>query len=186
MELTYYAVSTENFNRPEQELDVLFEVIKQGFIELCESDIVDEHEVRINIIGDTDRVSEHFQQIIDRLQQKTRQHENFQLNIAIGYGGRDQLLKVTKKAASTVQQENIDPQRISSDWIENNLYDPSISNVDLFIRAGNEQRTSNFLPWRANGARSAAYFCSSLWPDFTQQDLLEAILHYSRELNPDY
>jgi len=181
-ELTLYAFSTENFNRPPEEREPLFDLIESKLYELADSDRVHETGVCIRAIGEIGRLPARLRDAIEYAESRTASHDQFQLNVALAYGGRNELLRATRELTAAVDSGKLSPDEIDIETIEQYLYRRPIHDVDLIIRTGGDERTSNFLPWHANGNEAAAYFCAPYWPEFSKIDFLRAIRTYeSRE-----
>jgi tritrans,polycis-undecaprenyl-diphosphate synthase [geranylgeranyl-diphosphate specific] len=177
-ELTLYTFSTENFNRPPEEREELFDLIESKLVKFADEPEVHDREVHIRAIGQTERLPERVQQSIEYAESKTSQYDRLHLNIALAYGGRAELLDAARDAARSVERGDITPDDITPDDIERRLYTHSGRAVDLIIRPGGDERTSNFLPWHANGNEAAVFFCTPYWPEFRRVDLLRAIRTY--------
>jgi tritrans,polycis-undecaprenyl-diphosphate synthase [geranylgeranyl-diphosphate specific] len=181
-ELTLYAFSTENFNRPADQRAVLFDLIEDKLYEFADHERVHEAQVRIRAIGELDRLPERVREAVAYADRQTRGYDQFHLNIALAYGGRAELLGATRSIAEHVENGRLEPDDIDAATIENRLYDGPTRDVDLIVRTGGDERTSNFLPWHANGNEAAVYFCAPYWPEFRKIDFLRAIRTYeSRE-----
>ncbi|QFU82665.1 polyprenyl diphosphate synthase [Natronorubrum aibiense] len=177
-ELTLYAFSTENFNRPDEENEALFDLLCKKLREFADADRVHDNEVRIRAIGEVDRLPERVQEAVDYAEAQTRGYDQFVLNIALAYGGRSQLLEAINGVATDVEAGELEPDEIDVETIENRLYDQPVRDVDLIIRTGGDERTSNFLPWHANGNEAAVFFCTPYWPEFSKTDFLRGIRTY--------
>ena len=177
-ELTLYAFSTENFNRPPDERGPLFDLIESKLYELADSDRVHNTGVCIRALGEIDRLPQRVQDAIEYAERRTASHDQFRLNVALAYGGRNELLRAAREVAAAVENEELEPQEVDTETIEQYLYRQPIRDVDLIIRTGGDERTSNFLPWHANGNEAAAYFCAPYWPEFSKIDFLRAIRTY--------
>ncbi|MFC4543026.1 polyprenyl diphosphate synthase [Halosolutus amylolyticus] len=181
-ELTLYAFSTENFERPPEEREALFDLLEEKLREFADADRVHENEVRIRALGAVDQLPERVRDAVDYAERRTRGYDEFVLNIALAYGGRSQLLEAARGVAADVEAGSIDPDEIDVETIERRLYDDPVRDVDLIIRTGGDERTSNFLPWHANGNEAAVFFCTPYWPEFSKTDFLRGIRTYeSRE-----
>ncbi|ERH09798.1 MAG: undecaprenyl pyrophosphate synthetase [halophilic archaeon J07HX64] len=174
-ELTLYAFSTENFERPAAEREALFDLVTRKLREFADNERVHEAGMRIHAIGETGRLPERVQDAIAYAQQRTAEHDTYQLNIALAYGGRAELLGATRKIARAVERGELDPAEVDTDTVETALYDGPSRDVDLIVRSGGDERTSNFLPWQANGNEAAVYFSAPYWPAFRKIDLLRGI-----------
>jgi tritrans,polycis-undecaprenyl-diphosphate synthase [geranylgeranyl-diphosphate specific] len=178
-ELTLYAFSTENFNRPPEEREALFDLLCTKLREFADADEVHDNEVGIRAIGDIDRLPERVQEAVAYAEGQTRAYDRFVLNIALAYGGRAQLLEAARSVAADVETGQLDPADIDVETVEQRLYqDGPIRDVDLIIRTGGDERTSNFLPWHANGNEAAVFFCAPYWPEFSKTDFLRGIRTY--------
>ncbi|QSG08917.1 polyprenyl diphosphate synthase [Halapricum desulfuricans] len=183
-ELTLYAFSTENFERPADEREALFDLLERKLREFADADRVHEAGVRIRAIGEIDRLPERVQDAIAYADRRTRSYDQFQLNVALAYGGRAELLNAARGIARDVRDGDLDPGAVDVGTVDRRLYDGPTRDVDLIIRTGGDERTSNFLPWHANGNEAAVYFCAPYWPEFRKVDLLRAIRTYeSREVS---
>ena len=177
-ELTLYAFSTENFERPADEQEALFDLIEGKLREFADADRVHENGVCIRAIGDIDRLPERVQDAVDYAEGRTHEYDSFVLNIALAYGGRSELLSATRRLLSRVDEGTLAADEIDVETVEGELYDRPVRAVDLIIRTGGDERTSNFLPWFANGNEAAVYFCTPYWPEFSKPAFLRSIRTY--------
>ena len=177
-ELTLYAFSTENFDRPPEEREPLFDIIEAKLYELADSDRVHTNEVSIRAIGEIGRLPERVREAITYAESKTAGYDGFRLNVALAYGGRNELLRAAREVATAVADGDLDADDVDPDAIEARLYRQPVRDVDLIIRTGGDERTSNFLPWHANGNEAAVYFCAPYWPEFSKIDFLRGIRTY--------
>ncbi len=181
-ELTLYAFSTENFDRPKDQREALFDLLENKLYEFADAERVHESGVCIRAIGDVPQLPSRVREAVDYAEGQTREYDNFVLNIALAYGGRNELLGAARDVAREVQADDLSPDDISVETIESRLYDRPLRDVDLIIRTGGDERTSNFLPWHANGNEAAVFFCTPYWPEFSKIDFLRAVRTYeSRE-----
>ncbi|SIR46808.1 tritrans,polycis-undecaprenyl-diphosphate synthase [geranylgeranyl-diphosphate specific] [Haladaptatus litoreus] len=181
-ELTLYAFSTENFERPEHEREALFDLLENKLYEFADAERVHDSGVCIRAIGDVAELPARVRKAVDYAEGQTRDYDNFVLNIALAYGGRNELLGAARDVAHEVESGDLSPTDISVETIESRLYDRPLRDVDLIIRTGGDERTSNFLPWHANGNEAAVFFCTPYWPEFSKIDFLRAVRTYeSRE-----
>lgn len=181
-ELTVYAFSTENFNRDPDERAALFELLKEKLYEFADADRVHESEVCIRALGAIHRLPDAVQDAVHYAERRTQTYDTFRLNIALAYGGRAELLGAARDVTQAVARGDLSPAEIDVADIEHRLYDRPVRDVDLIIRTGGDERTSNFLPWHANGNEAAVFFCAPYWPEFSKIDFLRAIRTYeSRE-----
>lgn len=177
-ELTLYAFSTENFNRPAAERESLFDLLCTKLREFADADRVHDNGVHIRAIGDIERLPDRVQDAVDYAERRTREYDRFVLNIALAYGGRSELLEAARGVAEEVESGTVSPDEIDVGTIERRLYDKPVRDVDLIIRTGGDERTSNFLPWHANGNEAAVFFCTPYWPEFSKADFLRGIRTY--------
>ncbi|UPM43285.1 polyprenyl diphosphate synthase [Halocatena salina] len=177
-ELTLYTFSTENFNRPPDQRKELFDLIESKLKTFADEPEIHERGVHIRAIGQITRLPERVRDAIEYAESKTADYDRFHLNIALAYGGRAELLDAARDAAAAVERGDLSPAEIDIDDIEKRLYSHSGRDVDLIIRTGGAERTSNFLPWHANGNEAAVFFCTPYWPEFRRIDLLRAIRTY--------
>ena len=168
--LSLYAFSIENWMRPENEIEVIMglleSALKGEFLNFMKEGI------RFRVIGNRDRLSENIRSIIEGVEQATEKNRGLVMQCALSYGGRDEIIRAVRKALdSGLKSEDITEERISGFLDTAGTPDP-----DLIIRTSGEQRLSNFLLWQS--AYSEFYFTNTLWPDFTKEELLEAIHEY--------
>jgi tritrans,polycis-undecaprenyl-diphosphate synthase [geranylgeranyl-diphosphate specific] len=175
-QLTLYSFSTENYGRPKDELAFLFSVIQQRFADLYAEDQIYEKEVRVRMIGERDLLPDRVLRSVEHVEEATRHFEKHSLNFALAYGGRQEIVDVVRSIAMLVENNAIDVDEIDETLLAELFYNNNaLSNVDLIIRSGGEERTSNFLPWQANGNECCSYFCAPYWPEFRRIDLLRAV-----------
>ncbi|WP_281194468.1 polyprenyl diphosphate synthase [Halorubrum sp. F4] len=177
-ELTLYAFSTENFERPDDELEPLFDLLEGKLLEFADADRVHDQGVQVRAIGDVDRLPPRVRDAVDYAERRTADNDRFTLNVALAYGGRTELLDAARGVAREVERGDLDPEAVDVETVERRLYDRPIRDVDLIVRTGGDERTSNFLPWHANGNEAAVYFCTPYWPEFSEVDFMRAIRTY--------
>ena len=181
-ELTLYAFSTENFERPDEELESLFDLIETKLYEFADSDEIHADEVRIRAIGEMEELPPRVREAVRYAHDRTASYDGLQLNIALAYGGRAELLGAAREVARDVQAGALATEDIDAAELNRRLTTQPTRDVDLIIRTGGDERTSNFLPWHANGNEAAVYFCAPYWPEFSKVDFLRGIRTYeSRE-----
>ncbi|WP_158781745.1 (2E,6E)-farnesyl-diphosphate-specific ditrans,polycis-undecaprenyl-diphosphate synthase [Pantoea sp. BAV 3049] len=163
--LTLYAFSSENWNRPPQEVMALMEL----FVWALDSEVksLHKHNVRLRIIGDIGRFNARLQERIRRAEELTQQNDGLTLNIAANYGGRWDIIHGVRKIARQVQEGLIRPDQIEEETLGQHLCLNELAPVDLVIRTGGEHRISNFLLWQV--AYAEFFFTDVLWPDFDEQ-----------------
>jgi len=181
-ELTLYAFSTENFDRPRAEREHLFDLIESKLREFADAEGVHENRVCIRALGEIDRLPERVREAVAYAERRTEDYDRFRLNVAVAYGGRAELLGAARDTLAAVDEGRLDPAHVDVAEIERRLYARPVRDVDLIVRTGGAERTSNFLPWHANGNEAAVFFCAPYWPEFSKVDFLRAIRTYeSRE-----
>ncbi|MFB6168145.1 MAG: polyprenyl diphosphate synthase [Haloferacaceae archaeon] len=177
-ELTLYAFSTENFDRPDEQLATLFDLIESKLREFADADEVHERRVRVQAIGDVDRLPPRVRDAVAYAEERTGAYDEFTLNVALAYGGRAELLEAARAVARDVESGVLDPAAVDADEVERRLAGPVVRDVDLIVRTGGDERTSNFLPWQAAGNEAAVFFCAPYWPAFSKVDLLRGVRTY--------
>lgn len=173
--LTVYAFSTENWGRPQAEVDALMELVCTG-VEMNTPELCQEG-VRVEIIGDRRRFSEKVNAALDRITSKTAQGERMTLVLALNYSSRSELTFAVQQLAQKVTDGELQPSDIDEKAISQSLYTASMPDPDLIIRTSGECRLSNFMMWQAS--YSEFYFTDVLWPDFGAEALEEAIKAYN-------
>jgi tritrans,polycis-undecaprenyl-diphosphate synthase [geranylgeranyl-diphosphate specific] len=177
-ELTLYAFSTENFERPPDEREALFDLITRKLRTFADREEVHDRAVRIRAIGETHRLPDRVREAIDYAEARTAAYDRLYLNVALAYGGRAELLGVARDVAREAAAGDVRPAEVDIAEIERRLTTGPTRAVDLIIRTGGDERTSNFLPWHANGNEAAVYFCTPYWPEFSRVDFLRALRTY--------
>ena len=182
--ITLYTFSTENFSRKKDEVEDLFSLFKEKFLKILDDERVKRYRIRVQMVGDRSMLPDDLREAVDKAEMATRDNEGFHLNIALAYGGRNEIVLAAREILSEVLKNKVDPELIDVRMVEQHLHEgKGIPPVDLIIRTGNEFRTSNFLPWLANGHESAVYFCAPCWPLFRKIDLLRAIRIYDQRIS---
>jgi len=177
-ELTLYTFSTENFDRPAEEREPLFDLVAEKLREFGNADAVHENEVCVRVIGDRGMLPERVRSAARYAEEQTRGYDEFVLNVALAYGGRNELLHAARGVVNDVAAGELAAADVDVETVEDRLYDCPVRDVDLIIRTGGDERTSNFLPWHANGNEAAVFFCAPYWPEFSKVDFLRAIRTY--------
>lgn len=147
--------------------------MSRKFDRMSEDEEIHENRVKVKIIGDKNRIPPFLQRSIDRLETNTHNYDQFNLNIAIAYGGRQDIVQATQEIATKIKNKDLSVDQVTEMTISEHLYpadDAAVPNVDLIIRTGGDERISNFLPWQTNGNECAAYFCAPYWPEFKKID----------------
>ncbi len=172
--LTFYAFSTENWKRPQEEVDAIMQLFREYLIEADERKEENEEKgISLRFIGDRRGIPEDILALMENTEAQSSDKNNVILNIAINYGGRHEITQGVQRIAENVAAGEITPDEIDEDMISRHLYTKSIPDPDLIIRPSGEYRTSNFLTWQS--AYAELYFTDVLWPDFTEDDLIEAL-----------
>jgi undecaprenyl diphosphate synthase len=174
--LTIYAFSTENWNRPESEVETLMNLLRKYMVDSVERSM--KNNMKVHVIGDTTRLPEDLQVSIANLEEKTKNNTGLYFQVAINYGGRDELRRAVQKIAEDTKNGKISTDAISEELINSYLDTSETPYPDLMIRTSGELRTSNFLPWQL--AYSEFYFTDVLWPDFNKKELQKAIDFYNK------
>ncbi len=169
--LTLYAFSTENWNRPAAEVKGLMGLLKtfleKELDELCANDVC------LSVLGQVDQLPPDVVEVLNRSIDKTRHNSGLKLNLALSYGGRDEIVRAAEKIARSCCRGELAPEDINQEIFAANLYTRELPDPDLLIRTGGEQRLSNFLLWQLSYAE--LYFVPIYWPEFDSQQLEKAI-----------
>lgn len=171
--LTVYAFSMENFSREESEVDYLMELLEESLIRFAENKTVHEKKVSISILGDVSMLPDNVRKAIDYVYDRTEDYSDYKLNLAVAYGGRQEIISAVKRVALKVQKGEVDPEDIDEDMISKHMYTSDLPDPDLVLRTSGEVRVSNFLLWQL--AYSELYFTDVYWPGFRHIDFLRAI-----------
>ena len=174
--LTVYAFSTENWNRPQDEVDALMKLLR-NYMKTCLK-TAEKNNMCVRVIGDKTRLDEDIRKRIDELEKATVNNDGLHFQIALNYGGRDEIVRATKSIAEKIKAGEIAPEDITEEMISDNLDTKGIPEPDLLIRTCNEQRISNFLLWQL--AYTEFYFTPVAWPDFSKEELTKAIEAYNK------
>jgi undecaprenyl diphosphate synthase len=176
--LTLYAFSTENWNRPEQEVSGLMNILKSYLV--SELSRMEKNEIRLNCLGETAKLPGTVRQTLEDTVRRTAGNDKMVLNLALSYGARDEICLAVKNIAQLCLDLKLKPEQIDHQLLSDQLYTAGQPDPDLLIRTGGEQRLSNFLLWQASYAE--IYFTETMWPEFRKKAYLEALLDYqSRE-----
>lgn len=173
--VTMYAFSTENWNRPDSEVDALMKLL-ESYLKNCIK-TADKNNMRVRIIGDMHRLSEKFQKRIKELEEASKNNIGLNLTIAINYGSRDEMIRGMKKMIEDHDNGKLNLDDINEQVFSNYLDTADIPDPDLMIRTSGEQRLSNYLLWQL--AYSEFYFTDVPWPDFHKEELIQAIEAYN-------
>ena len=174
--LSLYAFSTENWNRPPEEVSALMQLILDFFA--SEIDELHRKNVRILILGDKSRLPDRQREVLEEAERRTSGNTGLRLNIAVNYGGRAELVKAVKEIAALVKNGRLTEEEITEKTVSDHLYTAGQPDVDLLIRTSGEMRLSNFLLYQ--NAYAEFLFPEKLWPDFTVADYDRALAAFSR------
>ena len=164
--LTFYVFSSENWKRPQKEINFLFNLIKTYF--LRETANLMKQNIRINILGNINKLPSGIKKILKNIKELTKKNKSIIVNLAINYGSRDEILMAIKKTKKKINLKNF----------QNNLYTNQMPNPDILVRTGGFFRLSNFMLWQL--AYAELFFLKKLWPDFNKKDLKRIIFKYSK------
>lgn len=174
--LTVYAFSTENWKRSKEEVEGLMDIFR-GYLKRCKK-IAKKNNIRIRVIGDPTHFAEDLQRGIQELEEYSAQFDGAYFQIALNYGGRDELTRAMKKIGSAIQNGTLTPEQITEDTVSEYLDTAGIPDPDLMIRTSGELRLSNFLTWQL--AYTEFYFTDVPWPDFGKEELVKAFEKYNK------
>lgn len=172
--LTVYAFSTENWNRPQDEVDALMKLLR-NYMKTCLS-TAKKNRMCVRVIGDKTRLDEDIRTRIAELEEATKDNDGLHFQIALNYGARDEMRRALQKMAEQVKRGELRPEEITEARISESLDTAGLPDPDLLIRTCNEQRISNFLLWQL--AYTELYFTPVPWPDFTKEELQKAVDAY--------
>lgn len=173
--LTVYAFSTENWNRPQDEVDALMKLLR-NYLKNCLK-TAEKNRMCVRILGEKSRLDEDIRARIEELEEATKDNDGLHFQIAINYGGRDELVRAMREITKEVREGKLSESELDEACISDHLDTAGIPEPDLLIRTCNEQRISNFLLWQL--AYTEFYFTEVLWPDFNKEELINAILYYN-------
>jgi undecaprenyl diphosphate synthase len=172
--LTLYAFSTENWNRPKLEVELLMKLLISSLKK--EVKTLQKNNIKLSTIGNLNSLPTKVAKELKDIIEKTKDNNRLTLTLALSYGSQEELIKTIKEISLKVKNNLISPENIDKSVINNHLYDHYLPDVDLLIRTSGEQRISNFLLWEI--AYAELFFTDILWPDFNNENLFEAILNY--------
>lgn len=173
--LTVYAFSTENWKRPKDEVDAIMKLLRTYLATSMKT--AKKNNMRVRILGDKSRLSEDIVKSINELEEATKNNTGLNLQVAINYGSRDEIIRAVKALSLDIKKNIIDIDHIDETLLSKYLDTKDIPDPDLLIRTSGEQRLSNFLLWQL--AYTEFYFTDVLWPDFDKKELMKAIEYYS-------
>jgi len=171
--LTVYALSTENLERPPEEIATLMTLFRESFREIAVDERVHRHRIRVRAIGNLSMLPTEVREAITEAEEATRSYGEYHYNIAIAYGGREEIVQAIRSLARDVAVGKIRPEEIDSQAVSRRLYTADLPDPDLVLRTSGEERISNFLLWQS--AYSELYFADVMWPGLTKTEFLRAI-----------
>ena len=174
--LTLYAFSTENWQRPKSEVDALMALLIK-FLKSEQNELA-ENDIRVHVIGQMERLPVKVQQALRETIDLTHKNSALQLNLALSYGSRSEIVRMARKLARKSKRGQLDPDAISEDIVAKHLYTKDIPDPDLLIRTSGEMRISNFLLWQI--AYAEIYVTPTYWPDFGKDEFYEILRHYQQ------
>ena len=176
--ITLYAFSTENFTRSSQEVDGILRIVEEKLSELLKAERIHKNKVRVKVIGRSDLLPESLQEMIEQVEEATKNYGKHFLNLALAYGGRAEIVDAARKIAQKVRSGRLESDEIDEDVFERHLYTSHMpqQDPDLIVRTSGEERLSGFLLWQS--AYSELCFLDVYWPAFRKIDLLRAIRTY--------
>ncbi len=173
--LTVYAFSTENWSRPQSEVDELMRLLG-SYMKTCQK-TAKKNNMRVRVLGDITRLTPQLQEQIRELEEVSSQYDGFNFQIALNYGSRDEMLRAMKKMYADIEAGRITKEEMTEETFSGYLDTTGIPDPDLLIRTSGEQRLSNYLLWQL--AYSEFYFTDVLWPDFDEEELIKAVEAYN-------
>ena len=177
--VTFYAFSTENWNRPESEVKALMKLFKEYLLEADERERENDiRQSRIRFIGEREGLPKDLLKLIEKAEKKSNKYSKITVNIALNYGGRAEITHAVKEIARKVQQGEISIGDITEQTVSDNIYTAGQPDPDIIVRPSGEYRLSNFLQWQS--AYSEFWYSDILWPDFTEENVNEIIRDYQK------
>ena len=178
--VTLYAFSTENFQRPPEEVEQIMRIAEEKLREILKDESIHKHKVRVKAIGRLGLLPKKLQEMIRQVEESTKDYDERFLNVALAYGGRAEIVDATRKIAQKVESGDLAPDEINEQLFEGYLYTAHMpkQDPDLIIRTSGEERLSGFLLWQC--AYSELCFLDVNWPDFRRIDFLRAVRTYQR------
>lgn len=174
--LTVYAFSTENWTRPKDEVDALMKLLR-NYMKTCLK-TAEKNRMCVRVLGEKSRLDSDIRARIQELEEATRNNDGLHFQIAINYGGRDEIVRAVRRIGEDVRRGTLAPQEITEQLISDSLDTHGIPEPDLLIRTCGEQRISNFLLWQL--AYTEFYVTSVAWPDFNKEELVKAVAAYNQ------
>ncbi|WP_271716113.1 isoprenyl transferase [Anaeromicropila herbilytica] len=173
--LTVYAFSTENWSRPEEEVNAIMKLLKNYLKDCIKTS--NKNNMRVRVLGDISIFNDDMKKSIKELEETSTKNTGLNFQVALNYGGRDEMIRAIKNVAVDYKENKFDVSQINEDMFSDYLDTKGIPEPDLLIRTSGEQRLSNFLLWQL--AYTEFYFTDVLWPDFDKKELLKAVEYYN-------
>ncbi len=173
--LTVYAFSTENWNRPKEEVDALMKLLR-NYMKTCLT-TARKNRMCVRVLGDKTGLDEDIRNRIEQLEESTKDNDGLHFQIALNYGGRDEIVRAVRKIMEKAKKGEIAEEELTESYFSDMLDTRGLPEPDLLIRTCNEQRISNFLLWQL--AYTEFYFTEAAWPDFTKEELVKAVEAYN-------
>lgn len=174
--LTLYAFSAENWNRPEEEISILMQLLLKSLKNEFKKFV--KNKIKLNVVGNISLLPKSVKEELSYVLKETSKNKQLVLTLALSYSGREEIQNALKKICAKVKNNIIPIEKIDQSTINEHLYTENLPDVDLLIRTSGEKRISNFLLWKI--AYAELYFSEVLWPDFNEKNLHEAILNYQK------
>lgn len=174
--LTVYAFSTENVGRSSEEIDALMRMFVENFRRLGDDQRVHKHKIKVRVLGQRELLPKDLQDAIQYAEERTKDYDKYFFNLAVGYGGREEIVQGIKKLAQAVKEGKLKVEDIDETSFSKFLYTKDMPDPDLILRTSGEERISNFLLWQL--AYSELYFSDIYWPGFRKIDFLRAVRSY--------
>ena len=176
--LTLYAFSTENFERSREEVETLMNLCKEELDKAVKDSRIHKNKVRVRVLGHLESLPEEIRESANYIMNKTKKYDNYSLNIALAYGGREEIIRAIQNIANDVKTGNLKIEDITEPTVSTYLYTNGLPDPDLILRTSGEERISNFLLWQL--AYSELYFSDIYWPALQKRDFLRAIKTYQQ------
>ena len=180
--ITLYVLSSENLGRQDDELDYLYDLINARLQKLYNDPRIHKNKMKVKAIGSVELLPDFLRDILNKLEETTKDYDNHYLNIAIAYGGQNELVDAIKKIGTRIKDGSLDVNQIDKDVIESSLYTSHLpqSSPDMILRTSGEKRLSGFLLWQS--AYSELVFMDIYWPEFRKIDLMRAIRTFQKRV----
>ena len=172
--LTLYAFSTENWQRSKSEIAALMTLLER-FLNSEKQELMDNN-IRLNAIGQIDRLPNSTQTVLGKIMNLTQENDSMILNLALSYGGRDEIIMMVRRIAERIKSGELEPDTITSEHIVQHLYTGQMADPDILIRTSGEMRISNFLLWQI--AYAEIFITPTLWPDFSKDEFMEILFDF--------